>query len=1188
MFSNFTNLYPISKTLRFELQPQGETLETIEHNGILEKDGKLAEDFKKVKAIADEWLKGFISKSLENASLSINHLTDFEEVSSTKQDQDRDPEKFSEIQKALRKEIVSFFVKNEKYELLGSAELIKEELLGFVETDEERELIREFKDFTTYFTGYHETRKNIYAEEEKATAYAFRIVHENLPIYLQNKKNFKTIKNSYPQLVSEIEASIEPHLSGEKIEDMFTLQWFSRTLVQSGIDIYNKMMGGETLESGEKIQGFNEKVNLFRQGNKLDGRSVPSLKRLKKQILGDKSIPAWVMGGFKDKDAMNAAVNEFYEGKFQETLENAVGVFASDKGFDYEKIFVKSQFLTNISLEILKKDHGFLKNALLQRYIDANPKIKNPEKKFLKKQYFAIFDIQDALPEHEKGFIFGVLAGKATDIVAEIRESFKLWMDENDTRSIKRLMDAILSLQQILRSFFAADIVDKDIIFYELFDRCFESMNGIVKLYNEVRNFITRKPYSTEKIKLNFENSILLDGWDVGQEENKCGILLLRDNDYYLGIMDKKHNKIFRNASAPASASGDYYKKMEYNLFPSAAANLPRILFADSNISKYSPSEEIIRIYKKDGSFKSGKTFNLNDMRSLIDFYKTSIANNEKWNRYGFEFRSTEEYNKINEFYADVERQGYKIEFKPIAADYVNRLVRDGKLYLFKIYSKDFSPYSKGRPNLHTLYFKALFNERNLEDVVFKLSGGGEIFYRKKSDLGYTREIMEKGHHADELKGKFSYPIIKDKRYVYDKFFLHVPIELNFSSKKMERINKSVKESIRDHADEIKVIGIDRGERNLLYLTVIDSAGNIVEQDSLNVIGGVNYNGKLGIREKERKAARVDWGTIKSIKELKEGYLSHAVHRITSLAVRHNAIIAIEDLNAGFKRIRQGISEKSVYQKFEKMLIDKLNYLVDKEKPQDETGGLYNALQLTNKFESFEKMGKQNGFMFFVPPWNTSNMDPATGFVNLFDARYYSVDKAKEFFRKFKSIRYNDSKNWFEFEFDYDDFMEKAKGGRTDWTVCTYGGRIRSFKNDAGKWTSEKIDLTQEFKDLFGTAAGDMKDLIVSKTDKGFFEKLLYFFRLTLQLRNSEPNSEIDYILSPVMNIHGEFFDSREGNKSLPLDADANGSYNIARKGLILIERIRQARDSEKLNLIITNKDWLEYAQDSRIFPKKL
>ena len=57
----------------------------------------------------------------------------------------------------------------------------------------------------------------------------------------------------------------------------------------------------------------------------------------------------------------------------------------------------------------------------------------------------------------------------------------------------------------------------------------------------------------------------------------------------------------------------------------------------------------------------------------------------------------------------------------------------EGKMYLFQIYNKDFSEYSKGTPNMHTLYWKALFDERNLKDVVYKLNGQAEMFFREKS-----------------------------------------------------------------------------------------------------------------------------------------------------------------------------------------------------------------------------------------------------------------------------------------------------------------------------------------------------------------------------------------------------------------------------------------------------------------------
>lgn len=43
------------------------------------------------------------------------------------------------------------------------------------------------------------------------------------------------------------------------------------------------------------------------------------------------------------------------------------------------------------------------------------------------------------------------------------------------------------------------------------------------------------------------------------------------------------------------------------------------------------------------------------------------------------------------------------------------------------------------------------------------------------------------------------------------------------------------------------------------------------------------------------------------------------------------------------------------------MLIDKLNYYVDKKLDPDEEGGLLHAYQLTNKLESFDKLGTQSG-----------------------------------------------------------------------------------------------------------------------------------------------------------------------------------------------------------------------------------
>ena len=70
----FIGIYPISKTLRFELRPIGKTLEWIERNGIIEKDERKAEDYPKVKSLIDEYHKICIKESLKGVYLDWNPL----------------------------------------------------------------------------------------------------------------------------------------------------------------------------------------------------------------------------------------------------------------------------------------------------------------------------------------------------------------------------------------------------------------------------------------------------------------------------------------------------------------------------------------------------------------------------------------------------------------------------------------------------------------------------------------------------------------------------------------------------------------------------------------------------------------------------------------------------------------------------------------------------------------------------------------------------------------------------------------------------------------------------------------------------------------------------------------------------------------------------------------------------------
>lgn len=1269
---DFTGIYPVSKTLRFELVPQGKTLDHIEKEGFISKDEDRANKYKQVKKIIDNYHKDFIERALHDVQLT--HLDEYYfQYSLPKEQQNEDI--FKKIKEALRKEIVAAFKKDPlkaQFDNLFKKELIKEDLKKYVNKDE-IELISEFEKFTTYFTGFHENRKNMYSAEEKSTAIAFRIIHENLPKFIDNIRIYENIKSNYKELdLTPILSEMEDVIQGKTLDEIFDLNYFNEVLSENGIEFINAIIGGRSEKSGEKkIKGLNEYINLYNQQQRDKRKRVPKFKQLYKQILSDRGSISWIAEGFETDSEVLDAINSFYkehienaliDGKEENLLTKIEDALKSLAILDLTKVYIRNDgIITSISQAIFG-DYSILGRALgyyYQTVIDPQWDVKyakaNEEKRekleriknrFTKSTYIPIATAQNALERYiltldaesairhqytptsiidyfvnhfyakdengnktknkltyqvtsEYNGIKGLLNIKPAD-------NYKLIQDKDRVHQLKTFLDSIMNLLHFIKPLYVEKNAseEKNELFYTEFTPVYDELAKIVPLYNKTRNHLTQKPYSTEKFKLNFENSTLLDGWDVNKEQDNSCILLLKDGIYYLGVMDKKNNKSFKKTPKPTD-NQSVYKKMNYKLLPGANKMLPKVFFSKSRIKEFNVPEEILDNYKANTHTK-GENFSLSDCHKLTDFFKSAIQKHEDWKHFDFTFSNTNEYEDISGFYREVEQKGYKITFSDVPEQYINQLVDEGKLYLFKIHNKDFSTSSKGKPNLHTLYWKALFTPENLADIVYKLNGQAEIFFRKssidpqKAVIHNAREnLLNKNPLASKKTSVFDYDIIKDRRYTVDKFQFHVPITMNFKATRTDYINPDVNEFLRNNPD-VKIIGLDRGERHLIYLTLIDQQGNIILQESLNTIYDEKHNIKtsyhqlLDKKEEERDKARKSWDTIETIKELKEGYISQIVHRISQMMVEHQAIVVLEDLNMGFKQGRFKV-EKQVYQKLEKMLIDKLNYLVLKEKEDMQAGGLYKALQLTNKFSSFKDLGKQTGFLFYVPAWNTSRIDPMTGFVDFLKPKYDSIEQTKAFLEKFKDIRFNPEKHYVEFAFDYKDFTTKADDTRTVWTICSHGERIETFRNPnkVNQWDSREVVLTQAFEELFARynidykSSKQLKSALLRQTEKSFFEQLMHLLRLTLQMRNSKTGTDIDYLISPVTDKDGNFFDSRTYaniiNPAMPKDADANGAYHIALKGLWILKKgLYNLNKKGNPELGIKNKEWLQFVQELR------
>lgn len=1288
-FNDFTRIYPLSKTLRFELVPIGRTKESIAESGILEQDQHRADSYVKVKKIIDEYHKAFIERVLATTKLpyeSTGNKNSLEEFYTFYMCGSK--ELLTTVQNNLRKLIADSFKKDDSYKRIDKQELIKEDLVNFVSKEEDKELIAEFKNFTTYFTGYHENRKNMYVADKKSTAIAYRLIHENLPRFINNMTVFEKIASSpIAAEFSKIYTDFEEYLNVKEIAEMFKLDYFNEILTQEQIHVYNLIIGGCPVDNREKAKGLNEYINLYNQQQKNKSNRLPKLKPLYKQILSDKVPIPWLEGQFESDEQLLATIKDCFHNlnnrvfnRQNETEHSLKDLLLSLKEYNLEKIYVKNDAQLSAISQRIFGNFNVITNCLINKLKNEVPQENESDgdfeercSKILKSQdSISINTINCAIKGAEEDYTYNLHdyfaalgtfdknGTKKENLFEQIEKTYaaakdllntpypqqkSLTQDEKSVELIKNLFDTIKDLQRFVKPLLGTgNEVDKDDKFYDEFSALWDELELFTPLYNNVRDWLTRKPYNTKKIKLHFENNgNILNGWVDSKTEKSDngtqygGYIFRKKNsideyDYFLGI--SANTKLFRNEINTTPDTPAFYERLNYYQLKSKTIygkaykgnyteetkNIIESILSFAQRTCDRRTVDGIKEHIKSKSLTTNSLLNYvkqnlsyDDVEKLFEDNYFKTANKKLINSLQTTLSSltripkaiqlsVKEYQLFSDIMHDVDELCNEKLFSYYRVDeqeFDEAINSDKKrLFLFKITNKDLSfadSHSKGKrekrgtENLHTMYFKALMSG---EQSVFDI-GSAAIYYREHS-IDVTSNVEEKGHHYEELKDKFSYPIISNRRYCYDKFLLHMSITQNYQSNNCtpSSFNETVNEYIREKTEQY-IIGIDRGERHLLYLTMIDSKGNIVKQYSLNEIINT-YNGKeyrtdyhslLSEREKERMDKRQSWKNIQNIKDLKEGYLSAVIHKIAELMVEYNAIVVLEDLNMEFKRSRLKV-ESSVYQKFEKMLIDKLNYLADKKKRPLEAGGILNAYQLTNKFESFNKLGKQSGFLFYIPAWNTSKIDPVTGFVNLFDTRYESIDKTKEFFNKFKSIRYNNVKDWFEFEFDYTPFTTKAEGTRTQWTVCTVGKRIKNLRDEKqnSQWTSEEVVPTQLFKDLFSGKAinigSNLKEEIGKQNDAKFFKELLDAFKLTLQMRNSFIGEEIDYLQSPVADKNGIFYNSNECNDSLPQNADANGAYNIARKGLWIVQQIKTAKDLKKLKLAISNKEWLQFAQE--------
>jgi hypothetical protein len=1302
--SQFTNLYSLSKTLRFELVPIDEngntTTDIIGYiENIIEKDEKVKEAYRALKPELDKIHEQIITDGLMSKSAKgVDFSAYYKEYQKGKE------KKIEEFEKILRQEIGETFEKaaNKFKAKVGNDEkskpILKKDGIkclkesGIVKYLEKIDTDKKLKKYLNeilwgYFDNYNITRANYYEyKEEKATAVASRIVSDNLPKFCDNLISFEKRKQDYKNVYNFLkdnsrETQIKDADSGQMIEAMpinnglFTPKHFNNCLTQKEIEEYNRIIGH-----------YNSLINLYNQARReeKDFVKLKHFKKLYKQIgCGKGKVLFFTIdnnvefANLLNKIKANSKSFKKYLKEFIEFLQE------HKKQKDWSGIYWSKAAANKISNKYLENWYS-LKEELKKNKVCVHKNSRTKELEFNDVvELSGLFNVtlefkEDIKKECEnKRSKLNLIDLICEDIEINIKSfnekintiaTITDYKNDVNKKEIKECLDFLLNVIHLIKNFSVKEKkvkgtpIDSELSNYLLLLLRNDDF-AITKWYDAIRSYLTKKPQDDakkQKLKLNFEKGNLLNGFVDSHSESDGGTqyggyIFRKKNtnneyEYFLGISkDAKLFRCYRKDTIKDDGKSeyerlDYYQAKSTTYFDNKYSENKEILInkVEKLIDAIVGSEQKKgEIKKRDGKgkitpsvlfdrLKKSESEGFKNILQNKDIIETTNNTINQLREYCKKYENTSD--KLKEL-IDNKNKYFGIDgFKQIVSDLQNIAKenkvydffnidkselknslskKNNKLYLFKISNKDLKERDlnhkrkdyKGikqnyNDNLHTLFFKALMREFDNSSIDI---GKGEIFFRK---IAIKEQRPENIHKANlpiyrrsdkQIVSEFNHNIIKDKRFTQEKLQFHISIGVNYKKSNciyQENVKDIVSPIVNDNwtkRDDVLFLGIDRGEKNLIYYSLINQKGEILErgQGNFNTINNKDYYSAIMEKTLNKKKAQQNWSEIGEIKNIKDGYISLVVHEIAEKIKNRPIFIILEDLNSGFKRGRFCF-EQQVYQKFELALARKLNYLVYKEVEQGESGSAINGFQFTPPVLNYQDIEnkKQLGIMLYVRANYTSVTDPVTGWRKTIYLKKGSEDYVKtQILETFNEIRFDGQDYFFEYS---------EKNANKKWKLWSSkkGKSLERYRFKRGKDKNESIIeqfdvkecLDKLFKD-FDKNESLRKQLntksLLKINEYTAWESLRFVIDLIMQIRNNgdkKNKQDENFLLSPVRNEDGEHFDSRDyqnqDNPKLPKDADANGAFNIARKGLIAFEHIKHKRNTKEHDLFISDEEW--------------
>lgn len=745
-----------------------------------------------------------------------------------------------------------------------------------------------------------------------------------------------------------------------------------------------------------------------------------------------------------------------------------------------------------------------------------------------------------------------------------------------------------------------------------------EVFGGIVRLYNAVEALCRSKEVMSSKTQLYFNNSSFLEGWAYGTGGefdnilNKGGVLLCQNGHYWLGVLNRYSGESAgrgENTAAMRAVLKNIYNGddgsgckafWQETMNGGARQSVPRLITSKKNAALLGLPGWVMDIFRR-------KTYNELDADTLHAMLHEICRALPKHPSFAVLARKSflencnpEAYGSWGEFCDAFTETMYVVNWKPASMAAAEDAVKKGLMLLFEITSAGLRKWLRdedGRTvrDMQTINFLDAMNGthdtalKGYATIYFHAANEGEKKMHRKGSMLVNKKTAAGERIPDDIHSEIflhvngskkplspeaqawmkdavikeaRFDLVRNASHFRDRYVLHLPVLLAQSAPAEEKyglapVNAAVNEWLAENPRP-NVLGINRGENNLLYGVVMDASGKILFQRSFNIVNGTNYRDRIADAARTYLAVRDNWQDPDTVADLKRGFIGEAVAEIAALAYKYKAVIALESLDDKFKNDRAQLGQ-TIYRKFETMLLDKLRwYVPDKSKPNE-------VLQLSAGPRAIGDytMG-QNGIVFFVSPWGTSSMDPKTGFVNLlpvFNAK--KASQKRDLFNKMTDVVRKGSD--YELTFDYKKYGVEKPGPKTVWTVSTAGERI-SVVTENGTRSEKRVYPTALFDmALRGADGATIKEKLANLQGDNL-DKAVEALRLTLQMRNCNVGAHEDVFRSPVK---GGLVTDR-AKEWEPKTTDAVTAYNLARKALWLIESGKKVIDRES---------WLEAAQ---------